>query len=140
MGRSELFDHTADVGIRICAESLDDLFATAAAALFRLIVVNHEVVREEVAETIELEAESLSQLLVDWLNELIFRTETQHRVYHGFEVQVDGQRPALRAVIRGEPIDPQRHILDHEVKAATRHGAGVSRGNGGFTAEIILDI
>jgi len=42
--------------------------------------------------------------------------------------------------IAGEPIDPDRHILDHEVKAATRHGLSVRRAGPGWIAEVILDI
>ena len=38
------------------------------------------------------------------------------------------------------PIDLVRHVLDHEVKAATRHGLLVEPSEGGWLAEIILDI
>ena len=140
MGHIETFDHTADVGLRVTAETLDDLFATAAEGLFDYIVVNRREIREDETETISLAAESSSDLLAKWLNELIFRSETRHRVYTRFAVHVSDRGLALEAEIFGEPIDVSRHILDHEVKAATQHGLFLDQKADGFLAEIILDI
>ncbi len=36
----EIFEHTADLGIRVCAGSLDELFADAARGLFAVMVAN----------------------------------------------------------------------------------------------------
>jgi SHS2 domain-containing protein len=140
MGRSETFDHTADLGLRIHASDLDDLFRTAAEGLFDVIVANRDAVRATLSEVVSLEADSLEELLVEWLNDLIFRSETEHEFFGGFEVSVDRDRRRLEAVIRGEPMDPARHILDHEVKAVTHHGVRLAREGEGWVAEVILDI
>jgi SHS2 domain-containing protein len=140
MGTIETFDHTADVGLRIAADSLDDLFQTAAEGVFDYIVVNRQDVRAESLEDVDLRAESPADLLIAWLNELIFRSETRHRLYNRFHVQVAPDARSLRAEIGGEPIDRDRHRLDHEVKAATHHGATLRQERGGWFAEVILDI
>jgi SHS2 domain-containing protein len=140
MGHAETFDHTADLGLRVEAESLSDLFETAAAALFDAIVINREDVRETESESLSLTAETVPDLFLAWLNELIFRSETQHRLYRGFRVQVDERGPRLDATIAGESIDRDRHVLDHEVKAATHHGLTVRPVDPGWLAEVILDI
>lgn len=141
LGTIETFDHTADVGLRIAGDDLDDLFRTAAEGLFDYIVVNRNEVRSAESESLAIRADSTEELLADWLNELIFRCETRHRLYGGFEVRVGPDGRSLDAVIRGEPIDADRHILDHEVKAVTRHGLAVQpRPEGGWIAEFILDI
>jgi SHS2 domain-containing protein len=140
MGRSETFDHTADLGLRIHAADLDDLFRTAGIGLFDVIVSNREDVAERDREEFTLAADTTESLLVDWLNELIFRAETGHRLFCHFEVRVAQNGLSLSATIRGEPIDPARHVLDHEVKAATRHGTKLARGQNGWVAEVILDI
>ena len=36
--------------------------------------------------------------------------------------------------------DRDRHILDHEVKAITYHGLKVEQNDGGWLAEVIVDI
>ncbi len=139
----EQFEHTADVGLRIKAETLNGLFQGAAEGLLDLIVVNRDQVQEKDLETARLEAESAGDLLIAWLNELIFRFETTHRLYRRISVEVrvsDYDRPTLVATLCGEPLDPDRHLLDHEVKAATQHGEVLRKDPDGWSAEVILDI
>src|SRR4051794_2574695 len=81
LGTVEAFDHTADVGLRIVADDLDDLFRTAAQGVFDYIVANRDEVRDVEHEPVSLAADDPGSLLVVWLNELIFRCETQHRLY-----------------------------------------------------------
>jgi SHS2 domain-containing protein len=140
LGTIATFDHTADVGLRIAAPDLDDLFRTAAEGLFDYIVVNRAEVRAETTEVIVMSAESAADLLASWLNDLIFRCETQHRLYTRFDVQVAPNGLSLQATIGGEPIDRARHVLDHEVKAVTHHGLVLDRQGDGWLAELILDI
>jgi SHS2 domain-containing protein len=140
MGFAESFDHTADVGLRVTAGDLDDLFRTAAEALFDYVVVNRAEVRCTEVETIALSAESADELLVSWLNELIFRSETTHRLYARFDVRVADDGLSLAAEIAGEPIDRLRHVLDHEVKAVTYHGLSLVQTESAWVAEVILDI
>lgn len=139
MGTFELFEHTADVGLRIRAADLDDLFRSAAEGLMATIVANLSEVLPTDSESVALEAETQVDLLAAWLNELIFRSETRHRLYSRFEVHVEAS--TLHATIQGEPMNPDRHKLDHEVKAATHHGLGLQQlANGQWLAEVILDI
>jgi SHS2 domain-containing protein len=140
MGRFETFDHTADLGLRVVADDLADLFQTAAAGLFSVIVANPEDVHPLETEQVSIEGDLLEDLLLEWLNELIYRCETRHRLYSAFSVALDEPGCSLTASIGGEPIDRTRHILDHEVKAATRHGLSLLKESRGWVAEVILDI
>ncbi|MEW4566234.1 archease [Tautonia sp. JC769] len=140
MGTVEHFEHTADVGFRVRAGDLPDLFRTAAEGLFDYIVVNRDRVQAVESETVSLRAESPGDLLIDWLNELIFRCETLHRLYTRFDLTLSEDGRSLDATIVGEAIDRDRHVLDHEVKAATQHGASLGRTGDGWIAELILDI
>jgi SHS2 domain-containing protein len=142
MGTFEFFEHTADLGLRVCADSLEDLFRSAAEGLFEAIVSNPGAVRDAESETVALQGDDPAELLVAWLNELIFRAETRHRLYTRFVVRLDQAGQRLQAEIGGEPIDRDRHILDHEVKAVTHHGRTLRReeNDAGWFAELILDI
>ncbi len=140
MGHSETFEHTADLGLRVTGTDLADLFQAAAEGLFDAIVANRDEVRDQESESVSLAAETLSDLLLAWLNELIFRSETRHRLYRRFDVNVGESPPRLEATIAGEPIDRDRHVLDHEVKAATHHGVRLEPGPSGWIAEVIVDI
>jgi SHS2 domain-containing protein len=140
MGTIEVFDHTADVGLRIQGNDLPDLFRTAAEGMFDYVVANREAVKVEQTATVTLQADSTADLLVAWLNELIFRCETQHVLFTHFEPVISPDGLTLEATIGGEPIDRGRHILDHEVKAVTQHGISLEQEGDDWFAEVILDI
>lgn len=140
MSRVETFDHTADLGLRVRADDLADLFRAAAEGLFGVIVANPDSVQARGTERIALSAEDPEELLIAWLSELLFLFETKHQVYCDFDVSIQAAGNSLTATVGGESIDPDRHILDHEVKAATRHGLSVRRGGQGWIATVILDI
>lgn len=140
MGRVEVFDHTADLGLRIEADDLDDVFRTSAQGLFDVVTADRSTIEPRQEETVELVSDSPEHLLVDWLNELIFRVETRHALYARFVVSVAPDGRSLSATIVGEPIDPDRHVLDHEVKAATYHGLMLKRVGDRWLAEVIVDI
>lgn len=140
MGRFEVIEHTADLGLWIEASDLADLFQTAATGLFQVIVANPDAIQPVVSERVDLEAGSTEALLIGWLNELIVRCETTRMLYGRFAVQLDDLGARLVAEIQGEPMDRDRHQLDHEVKAATWHELLVRQSDQGWVARVILDI
>jgi len=134
----EIFEHTADIGLRVTAPDLPTLFAEAGRGLFSLIVENLEDVQAVDRLRIALEEPELAFLLFDWLKELLYRFDTEHLLLARFDVRIsDG---SLEAEVSGERVDPRRHRLDHEVKAITYHGLKVEQTGGGWLAEIIADI
>ena len=134
----ETFEHTADLGLRIRGENLDELFQEAARALFSVIVVNPQSVRTVRQLTFEIRGTRRDELLLDWLGELLYAFEAEHVLLAEFEVEV---RPdGLTATARGEQFDPARHQLDTEVKAITYHGLKLVQQDNGWLAEVIVDI
>ena len=134
----ELFEHTADLGLRVRAADLDTLFAEAAACLFTAAVEDLQTVRPTHAVSIEIEADDLAFLLFDWLRALLMRYDADAMLFSAFEVKIDGNH--LKAIARGEPTDLGRHSLTHEVKAITYHELKVEPCDGGWLAEVIVDI
>ncbi len=134
----EMFEHTADLGLRVRAASLDALLADAAQALFAAILEGPPSVKAVERIEVRLAAEEPAYLLFDWLNELLYHFETKRLVFGRFEVQTSGEGFAGSAW--GEPLDPARHALAHEVKAITYHGLRVEQADGGWLAEVIVDI
>ncbi len=134
----ETFEHTADLGLRVWADSLEGLFADAAVGLFSLIVPRLDSVRPSQSVPFAIRGEPSELLLFDWLNELLYTYEVRHLLLREFDVTLAGD--GLHAIARGEPIDLERHILDHEVKAITYHHLKLDRRDGGWLAEVIVDI
>ena len=134
----ELFEHTADLGLRVRAASREELFADAARGLFSMIVANLEDVRLVNEVHLQVEGRELDLLLFDWLSELLYTFESQRLVLASFEVRLTDT--GLQAIGRGEPMDPARHQLEHEVKAITYHALCARRDGPGWMAELIVDI
>jgi SHS2 domain-containing protein len=140
MGYS-FIDHTADVAADLTGRTLAELFGAAAQALTDTIT-ELERVRPLVTQSVTLEAGSIETLLVDWLNELIYRFEVQNMLFCDASVTVEARedRWALAATVAGELFDPARHPSRVLVKGATYHGLEVTGQAGDWRARIVLDI
>jgi len=134
----EIFEHTADLGIRVRASDLNTLFAEAGVALFSIIVTDLKTVRLRESRSFEITATDREYLLFDWLSELLFTFDTEHLVLA--ECQVDVADGALRATAKGEPFDSERHGVGNELKAITYHALKVEPDGDGWLAEVIVDI
>ena len=134
----EAFDHTADLGLRIRAPDLDTLFVEAAQAMFEAIVPDLTTVRPVKRVDVKLDGDERELLLFDWLKELLYHFDVEHLLFGKFEVQVRGK--SLAGSAWGEPLDRNRHQLEHEVKAITYHGLRVEPTGDGWLAEVIVDI
>lgn len=132
------FEHQADVGLEIDAADGPSLFAEAGLAYFSL-VCDLEQVRERERYEISGQASAVEELLVDWLNDLVFLVEGEGAVCRRIELP-EWSETAYRAELHGEPADPDRHGIRSVVKAATYHGVAVERDERGWHARVILDV
>jgi SHS2 domain-containing protein len=134
----ELFEHTADLGLRVQADTLNALFVDAARGLLAMFVADPETVRPTTTKAISLSADEPAYLLFDWLSELLYAFETDKLLLWEFDLRIEGNQ--LTATCRGEAMDASRHRMEHEVKAITYHGLRLEQTAGGWFAEIIVDI
>jgi SHS2 domain-containing protein len=134
----ELFEHTADLGLRVRAADLNSLFAEAAECLFSAVLEDIGSVKPAISVELEIAGTDREFLLFDWLRDLLMRCDEDHMVFGKFEVKV--RDDGLTGTAWGEPIDPDRHLLAHEVKAITYHGLKVEQTADGWLAEVIVDI
>jgi SHS2 domain-containing protein len=133
----EVIDHTADVGVVAYGADLSQAFSNAAKALFNLVTELGSVA-ESLHRDVELAASDEEELLVVWLNELIYIFDTENILFRRFEVTVLGNR--LKARLYGEKVDSSRHRLKTGVKGATYHMLGVSKDDSGCRVRVIFDI
>ncbi len=95
--------------------------------------------RETYSVIAEAPAGSPDALLVAWLNELLYRIETDGIVFSSFSVEGLTHR-YVSARVQGEPLDRQRHEPRLDVKAATYHGLSVRRLEDRWEATVVLDV
>lgn len=128
-------DHVGEVRLRIEAPTLAELFEEAARGLAELMLGNVSPSTTGGAEKIAIQAEDREALLVDWLNELIFLSETQSKIYTEIRVHRVSDT-GLEAEVRGTAPEAIRTL----VKAATLHGLKVEDSPLGFSATVVLDV
>jgi len=134
----EIIDHTADIGIIAYGADIKQVFANAALGLFNLMA-DLDNPKEDIKREIELSAEDVEILLVEWLNELIYISDVEHIIFKRFEIN-ELSSTQLRATCFGEKIKPGQHRLKREIKAATYHMLRLNKENGGYKVQIIFDI
>jgi protein archease len=137
-GRFEVLEHTADVGLRVRGDRPAEVLEAAAEGLATLEGAwfpGRGAEREVLAE-----ASDLAALLVTWLDELLYLRDAEDLVFGGFAVRMDdGPVPGVRALVRVEPRG-DRVLESAGVKAATYHGVRFERENGGWVADVYLDV
>lgn len=140
MKNYEIFEHTADVGIRAYGKDLNEAFESAAQGMFDIITDLKEV--KVVGEyKIICESKDLEQLLVDWLSELLFIHTVQEVMLSSFKVNIKEKEGkwVLKASASGENYDEKRHPYHTEIKAVTHHILEIKK-NDGYKVQILFDI
>lgn len=134
----EVFEHTADLGLRVTAASLPALLAEAAEGLFEIIAGDLAQIRARTSRTFTIAGSDPVYLLLDWLGELHAAFEIERLLFREFDVTVHAR--GLTATARGEPYDSAIHTLAHEIKAITQHALDVRQTPSGWQATLIVDI
>ncbi|MGE5838638.1 MAG: archease [Deltaproteobacteria bacterium] len=137
-GRFELVDHTGDLGVRVFGESLPEIFDQAARSLTAILTDPETIQIKEIREFL-LEARTDEELLISWLNELVYLFDTKGLLFKAFNV-LAVQDHRLQAMARGETYDEGRHPIKTTVKAATYHQLKIENAHGVWTAQVIFDL
>jgi len=133
----ELFDHTADLGVRVRAAKMAELVAPAVGGLYAAIgVCTHA---EAVCKgTLEFKGDDPAVLLRDLLAELLYIFERDALcAVHSEVLRFDEAR--LIVSVQLAPMEAGA-VFDREVKAVTYHGLALRKIDGGYEAEYIVDI
>ncbi len=134
----ELLEHPADIGFRVRAATLPELFQNSARALVSLILDPSRIESRQELSLIA-DAADYESLLVNWLNEVLYFTDSKRLALDDFKVtKLDETR--IECVARGEPRDPVKHPAKLIVKAVTYHQLKIARAPGGWSADVFVDV
>ena len=134
---------TSDLAFVAHGPTLNDVFAGAARAMLAATVEDPDSVERCERRSVMLEEPDLELLLLRFLNELVYLRDAEELLLHPDRIAVSqNQNTSARLVgeLVGERIDPARHALATDVKAATAHGLRVAPTPGGWTAAATLDV
>lgn len=128
-------EHTGEVELWVRGTTLGDVLAEAGRALGGLALRGRRPAPPGPWREVAVASADRAALLVDWLNELVYRAEAEREVPTEFEILEASDRE-VRARIRGPSVDQPPAL----VKAATLHGAAVHVTEGGLEAHVVLDV
>jgi len=134
----ELFDHTADMGVRVHAPTMEGLIMPAVDGLYATI---GELSASNQAMDLRFDesGEDRAILLRDFLSRVLLVFERDHRRLTEIEqVVFTDCRLMVEAVTA--PVDFERSVFHREVKAVTYHELDIRQMAGGFEATFIVDI
>ncbi|HET6348918.1 MAG TPA: archease [Candidatus Krumholzibacteria bacterium] len=131
------FEHSGDVGLEVWGDTPAQLLSNATRGLCGLMTWSR--VEPAAARHLEVRAETLADLLVDWLSAVILLASTHAELYASADVEV-GDDGVARGTLQGAPVDAARHELRFDVKAATYHGVQVDRTGAGYHARVVFDL
>jgi SHS2 domain-containing protein len=125
-------EHTAELELHLEAASEEQVFVEALEALAELLGDGTE--GEKVTFDVDLEAADDAALLAAWIDELVFRAETEDLVPDRIE-RLSLARGRLVARVCAHRAAPR-----HVVKGTTYHRLALTREDGGFRACVVLDV
>lgn len=137
MKKFQILEHTADLKIKVFGKDLPELFINAGLAVAEQQQpdISKQQITKDDWESIEIQSLDRETLLIDWLNEILSRSDLNQKVYCDFKIEELSEN-RLRAKIAGQKID-QKQI---EIKAATYHGLEIKKADEHWEAIILFDI
>lgn len=131
-------EHTGDLAFLVPGRDLKELFENAGFALYSQ-VIHIETVDKQESFPVSAEAGDRDELLINWLNELNFLSQTKQYVFCSFNIlSMDDKN--LQAEVWGQKYDSSRHGPFQEIKAVTFHNNEIKKTADGYECLIICDI
>ena len=131
MKKYEYFDVTADIGFKAYGNDLNEAFENA----------DTSNVDSSIAKSFEITSEDEVSLLYDYLEELLFYHEVDFMLFCDFDVEIKRIDDAfnLKAKIKGESINWNKHERKTEIKAITFHMMDVKK-TSHYELQAIVDL
>jgi len=150
----KILPHPADVKLQITASTKEELFQGALAGMAsiisseaknkvlpsraRQVLIDAKLSKNAqiVKENIEVQSLDFNALLVDFLSEVLAKTDISHTVFNKLKIKKLTDN-FLQTEIEGQKID----YFGQEIKAATHHGLEIKQDkSGNYGVTILFDI
>lgn len=136
MKKYEVLEHKADLKIRVFGETKKELFESAMLGMFEAAKYETEADSRLLITKIKISSLDLPSLLVDFLSEILYLTETKKEVYKKLKFQKFSQRE-----IDAELIGQKLKRMGVHIKAVTYHNLNISqKKDKSWEATIIFDV
>jgi SHS2 domain-containing protein len=131
----KVLDHEADAGFEVYGHTEEELFQNATCALFSLIT-DLGAIRPETERRFEVTDNGES--LIVFLNEILYLWDVERFIPKAITIVSDSAN--IKAILRGEIFDEDRHTMTGAVKAVTYHKFSVWKEQEMLKATFIVDV
>lgn len=146
MNEFELIEHTADLKIRVYGKTMQELFIHALRGMFTVLnpissfcsYKNGHLECKSLPKkhTIILDSFDTASLLVDFLSEALYLSDTLNEAYLNATISLLNEHH-IEAQVFGIPIQGFEVV---EIKAVTYHDLDIQQINGVWQTDIVFDI
>ena len=134
----EELEHTADIRMKITAPDFTGLFSESGFALSKTLYGDYPAEAPSVEFAIEAKGLDREELLVNFLSELLFLTETEYLVPMDFSLTV--VENTVSGTVRGVLFDRAKHAGGIGVKGISYYGLELCESSAGAELIILFDI
>lgn len=143
MRKYELSDRytTADAGLFIEGDSLTELYLAGAQGMFAIILGRVPRGRSSCDIDFNLDADSIEQLLVDWLSELLFLFDARDLIPVGYDIEIgktDNHR--LRGRVFFREFKRDKETAEHDIKAVTYYKLDIQIEKNNYQTNLVFDL
>ena len=131
-----LIEHTADIGIKIQGNNLEELFESGFYGVLSIVAKRRPP--ESESKVVELTAPDKESMLVDFLNEILYLVNIENWLPAKIvELNIDENN--LKSVISGKKFS-STDIIKTEIKAATYHNINIKKNVDIWETNVIFDL
>jgi SHS2 domain-containing protein len=131
--------HQSELAVRVVGNSQADLFANSALTLFDVMVTDVEKIDCKESIPLEVEGTDRDDLMVNWVRELLYLYQGSGYLLKEFLIR-EVKDTLVKADVRGEKIDPDRHEVQQEIAAIASHKSRMQKTGNQWTAHLIFEI
>ncbi len=133
MKKYEFLEHPSELKIRSFGKDLSEVFVNSALAMMEFLF--GKVAKDNIQhERLQIEADNLESLLVDWLADILYLSSSKKCIYLDYKVLEFSDNKIVAN------IGSQKALAKDDIKAVTYHELSISKQNGLWQATVVYDI
>jgi SHS2 domain-containing protein len=132
----------SDIGVSLRADSLTELFIAGAEGMFGIIMAARPDRPAVETQTIVLHADTVEQLMIDWLSELLYGFDTRGLIPVHFDISVSetGKDSRISGTVGYCRFDRDADNAEHEIKAVTYYKLKIEKVGDLYRCDVVFDL
>jgi len=139
----EFKEHTADIKVKSWGRTLEDAFTQTALSLMTVMTPDLKRISPIIQRSFEIISEDIYALLFDFLSEFLYIFDVEGLIFSDIIVNLKKTKNDeyfLKAIMKGEKFDRNKHEIGTEVKAVTYSFMNIKKKKSKIEIDIIFDV